>query len=269
MKGKRFLAIVGIVILLGAMAAPMITAFGTGENAAGNFRAALGVAILVPVLAYGMMLVIRVFGKKAEPAGQIKNIVFDVGQVLVDFDWKGYLASFGFPKEEEEVLAREIFMSPLWGERDRSDKEEAEYVEGFVSHAPEYAEDIRRVMASSDKTIRQRDYAETWTRYLKSKGYHLFILSNYATWPLEVTKPDMAFLKNMEGEIWSCDVKVIKPEPEIYEILLSRFHLKPEETVFMDDNPRNCEAARKAGMHSFVFENFKQAAAELEKLGVS
>ncbi|MBQ1490358.1 MAG: HAD family phosphatase [Blautia sp.] len=269
MKGKRLLAILGIVILLGAMAAPMITAFGTGENAPGYFRAALGVAILVPVLAYGMMLIIRVFGKKEEPAGKIKNIVFDVGQVLVDFDWKGYLASFGFPKEEEEILAKEIFMSPLWNERDRSDKEEEEYVEGFVSHAPQYEADIRRVMATSDKTIRQRDYAKTWTKYLKSKGYHLFILSNYATRPLEQTKPDMAFLENMEGEIWSCDVKKIKPEPEIYEILLSRYHLKPEETVFMDDNPRNCEGARKAGMHAFVFESFKQAVSELEKLGVS
>ena len=76
------------------------------------------------------------------------------------------------------------------------------------------------------------------------------------------------FLKNMDGVIFSCEVKEIKPEPQIYRTLLTRFGLKPEESVFLDDRPENCEAARVLGIHAIEFHNLKQAAKELEKLGV-
>ena len=76
----------------------------------------------------------------------------------------------------------------------------------------------------------------------------------------------MPFLENMDGVVFSCEVKEIKPEPEIYKTLLSRFGLKPEESVFLDDRPENCEAARKLGIHAIEFHDLKQAAKELEKL---
>ena len=78
----------------------------------------------------------------------------------------------------------------------------------------------------------------------------------------------MSFLKNMDGIIFSCEVKQIKPEPEIYKTVLGRYNLEPSETVFLDDRAENCEAARKLGIHAIQFKNFKQAAGELEKLGV-
>ena len=269
MKGKRILAVLGILVLLGAVIAPMIAAFGTAEGSADIFRASLGAAIIVPVLAYVLVLTYRVLSaRRPEPDSKIKNIVFDVGRVLVDFDWEGYLASFGFPKEEEEVIAREVFKDPLWNERDRGLLSEEEYVELFVSHAPQYADDIRAVMKDSYKTIRPRDYAKDWTGYLRSRGYHLYVLSNYADDPLQKTIQVMDFLQNMDGVIWSYQEKKIKPEKEFFEVLLSRYHLKPEETVFLDDREDNCEGARRVGIHAIVFKDLKQGAAELEKLGV-
>ena len=112
------------------------------------------------------------------------------------------------------------------------------------------------------------EYAQTWTKYLKEKGYHLYILSNYSTYMLEQTKKNMSFLKNMDGEVFSCDVKVIKPEQEIFQLLIDRYHLDPKKSVFLDDRADNCEAAVRAGMKAIVFKNLKQAASELEKLGV-
>ena len=78
----------------------------------------------------------------------------------------------------------------------------------------------------------------------------------------------MDFLKNMDGAIFSYEVNLLKPEPEIYQTLLDRFHLKPEETVFLDDTAENCEGARKLGITAVQFRDFKQAAADLEKLGI-
>ena len=134
--------------------------------------------------------------------------------------------------------------------------------------APEYAKDIAAVMRDTPKTVRRMPYAETWTKYLKSQGYQLYVLSNYSRYMLDRTKKEMPFLKYMDGTVFSCDVKQLKPEADIYQTLLDRFGLKAEECVFIDDRPVNCEGAQKAGIHTICFKSFKQAAAELEALGV-
>lgn len=138
----------------------------------------------------------------------------------------------------------------------------------MVAAAPEYEADIREVMRRSGECIIPMDYAETWVQYLKEKGYHTYILSNYSEGMLEKTKKDMAFLKHTDGEIFSCDVKLIKPEAEIYQTLITRYNLNPAKSVFIDDRADNCEAARKLGMKAIVFKSFKQAVAELEKMGI-
>ena len=251
---KRAAAILGVVVLLAVCCLPMIFAFGSGDNAQGNFKAAVGTVILVPVLAYVFLMVYKLLKKEEkEVAGEVKNIIFDVGQVLVSYDWESYLKAFHFSAEEEKLIAEKVFKSQIWNERDRGLFSEEEYRKQFIAALPaEYEADVKRVIG-----------------YLKSQGYHLYILSNYSQFMLDQTRPGkMPFLKNMDGVIFSCEVQQIKPEADIYETLLSRFGLKPEESVFLDDRPENCEAARKLGIHAIEFHDLKQAAKELEKLGV-
>ena len=266
---KKAGAWIAIIILLLACCMPMVFAFGNGENAKNYFKASLAAAIMVPLLAYAMWMVYRILNKNKKVADtDMENIIFDVGQVLVKYDWETYLDSFHFPKEERDRIAKEVFMSDIWNERDRSSENEQYYVDEMVKAAPEYEEDIRKVMQHSDETIEKTDYADTWVKYLKNQGYHIYILSNYATDTLEKTRGKLSFLKYVDGAVFSCQVKQIKPEPEIYRTLLERYHLNPENSVFLDDRAENCEAARKQGIHAIQFESFKQAAAELEKLGV-
>lgn len=268
---KKIAAIFGVAILLAVCCLPMIFAFGSGENAQGNFKAAVGTVILVPVLAYVFFMVYKLLKKdKKEVEGEVKNIIFDVGQVLVSYDWETYLKDFNFPAEEEKLIGEKVFKSQIWNERDRGLLPEEEYLKQFIAALPsEYEEDVKRVINESEKTVGIMDYAETWTGYLRSQGYRLYILSNYSQFMLEHTRDNkMPFLKNMDGVIFSCEVQQIKPEADIYETLLSRFGLKPEESVFLDDRLENCEAARKLGIHAIQFHDLKQAAGELEKLGV-
>lgn len=268
---KRIAAVFGVVVLLAVCCLPMIFAFGSGDNAQGNFKAAVGTVILVPVLAYVFLMVYKLLKKENKEAeGEVKNIIFDVGQVLVSYDWESYLKAFHFSAEEEKLIAEKVFKSQIWNERDRGLFPEEEYRKQFIAELPaEYEADVKRVIEESGKAIGIKDYAETWTSYLKSQGYHLYILSNYSQFMLDQTRPGkMPFLKNMDGVIFSCEVQQIKPEADIYETLLSRFGLKPEESVFLDDRPENCEAARKLGIHAIEFHDLKQAAKELEKLGV-
>lgn len=269
-KKKQIGAWIAIIVLLLAACMPMFFAFGKGENAGNYFRAAIGVAIIVPVLAYAMWMVYRILDrdKKKERNSVVENIIFDVGKVLVKFEWEAYLDSFEFTPEKRNKIAKAVFLSDTWNERDRGSYEEEYYVDQMVKAAPDCEAEIRAVMKDSGKTIEKMEYADTWVRYLKDKGYKVYILSNYGKETMRMTKQKLTFLKYVDGAVFSCDVKQIKPEPEIYRTLIERYHLDPEKSVFLDDRKENCEAAEKFGIHAIQFHSFKQGTAELEKLGV-
>ena len=269
MNKKRILAILGAVALLAVFCLPMVFALSGGENAAGLFRASLGAAIGIPILTYIFIMAYRIFGKKKDAPQGIKNVIFDVGNVLVSYDWEGYLHSFGYDRETEERLAKVIFLSDTWNQRDKGEYPDEHYTEEFIKAAPDLEKEIREVLRRSPSCISPRDYAVTWTKYLRSKGYHLYVLSNYCEYMLSVNSRDFAFLKNMDGAIFSCQVKMLKPEPEIYQKLLDTYKLKADECVFIDDRKENCQAARALGIKAIVFESLTQAADALEALGVS
>ncbi len=268
-KWKKGLALAGAAFILVIFCMPMYFAL-TDQFSMEKFMASLMAALFAAVMAYAMWLVYRVLNKRTGTAaeGEIKNVIFDIGRVLVDFDWKAYLKEFGFSKEEEDAIAEAVFKNEIWNERDRGLYGEEEYVRRFVDQAPQYKKDIRRVVRESGKTVVPRDYADTWVRYLKKKGYRVFVLSNYSQYMLEQTKNKLSFLKYMDGAVFSFEVKQLKPEPEIYQIILETYGLNPRECVFIDDLEKNCRAAQKQGIRSICFRDFKQAAAALKKLGV-
>ena len=268
-NSKRVLAVIGVILLLAAFCLPMFFAFGKGEGSRGMFLAALGVAIFVPVFAYICMMAVRIFGRKKEKdTGAIRNVVFDMGNVLLDFGWREYIDSFGFPEEKKQKIIQATVMNPVWNERDRGVLTEEEYVDQMTETAPEYTDDIREVMRRSPECTHVFDYALSWVRYLHDAGYHLYVLSNYCDHMFQENLKEMPYLSYMDGVVISYREHLIKPEPEIYQLLLDRYHLKPAETVYLDDMEKNCEAARALGIHAICFQDFKQAAAELEKLGI-
>ena len=269
---KRAAAIAGVIVLLGVFCLPMVFAFGTGGDSENAFRGALAAAIMVPIMAYILLLGYRFFGRKKpgkeEENRMIDNIIFDVGQVLMQFDWEGYLKGFGFSPEKYEKIADATFRSSVWDERDRGLYEEEEYLRQFVALAPEYETDIREIIRRSYDTISLFPYAETWVKYLKQQGYHLYILSNYSQYMLDHTKQKMAFLKYMYGVVFSCEVQELKPEAAMYQKILSLYGLKAHRSVFIDDRKVNCEGAEALGIRTILFKSMKQAAEELKKLGV-
>ncbi len=269
---KRAAAIIGVIILAAAALLPLVFALGSGEDSYALFKGAIGAAILLPVIAYAFLLVYQYLIKKKtrlEEDRMIENIIFDVGNVLVGFRWKEYLRSFGFSEEKFERIADATFRNRIWDERDRGCFSEEEYRRMFVAEAPEYETDILEVVRRAPEAITKLDYPETWTKYLKSRGYHLYVLSNYSDYMLAHSKKKMNFLPYMDGALFSCEVKELKPEPAIYQKLLDMYHLDPEKSVFIDDREENCQGARAVGIHAICFKDFKQAAGELEeKYGV-
>ena len=267
---KKYAAIIGVIVLLAIFCLPMYFAL-KGDFSQKAFMASLFTVLFVAVMCYVILMLFKYLSKKKEEkpeTGGIKNIIFDVGQVLVDYDWETYLDSFGFEPAKRERIAKATFQSPVWDERDRGLYEEDVYLKQFQELDPEDAEDIEKVIRGTGGTIHKRPYADTWVKYLKSKGYHLYILSNYASYMIDHTKKELTFRKEMDGEVFSCYVNQLKPEPEIYQTILDKYQLKPEESVFIDDRPENCQGAQGQGIHTICFKDFKQVTADLEKLGV-
>lgn len=198
----------------------------------------------------------------------IKTVIFDIGNVLVDFCWEPFFRSFGFSEEVVSRIASATVKSPDWAELDRGVLTEEEVISRFVKNAPEQEEEIRQIMENVNGILHLREYAIPWIQELKAKGYQVLVLSNLYNKVERECPEDMVFLKETDGGILSYQEKLIKPMPAIYWTLLERYELKAEECVFIDDSAENIAAAEKMGIHGIVFKTREQVVGELENLGV-
>lgn len=198
----------------------------------------------------------------------ITTIIFDIGNVLVDFNWKEYIAGFGFSQEVQEKLSQATMLSEAWDEFDRGVLEIDDIIQLFIQNDATIEKEIRLICENIHDMLGRREYAIPWIKELKEKGYRVLYLSNFSRKAEVECAHTLDFLPYMDGGILSYKEKVIKPEPEIYRILIERYQLLPEECVFLDDKPVNCEGARKAGIHAIVFTTKEEAEKELSRLGV-
>ena len=198
----------------------------------------------------------------------IKNIIFDIGNVLTDFRWEGFLKDKGFDDEMVERIAAASIKHPLWKEFDRGTWDDETLMRKFVEAAPQLEQELYRAYENIEGIVTPADYAIPWIKELKAKGYKVWYLSNFAR-KTEIECSDcLSFMPYMDGGILSYKEKLIKPDPAIYQLLLERYHLTAEECVFLDDLPENVAAAEKLGIHGICFQSKEQAQKELQLLGV-
>lgn len=198
----------------------------------------------------------------------ITTIIFDIGNVLADFTWREHYERFGFDKEMIERLADATVRSPLWNENDRGVMSDEELLQGFIDNDPQIEAEIRTALSDVSTIVIRNDYAIPWIQKLKGKGYRCLYLSNFSRKAHIECAEALDFIPYMDGGILSYQEKVIKPMPEIYQLLIDRYTLTPQECVFLDDTPKNLEGAKKFGIHTIHFQNQAQAIEELRKLGV-
>lgn len=199
----------------------------------------------------------------------IKNIVFDVGKVLVSYEPEQHLKNLGYDETTRKKVMESVFANPLWNENDRGVMSTEELADAFVANAPEYEEQIREAFKKVGGTIELLPYTMKWLEGLKSRGYHLYIISNYGEYTYEQTEHKLKFLPYMDGTLFSFRYKIVKPEREIYETFLREFSLRAEECVFIDDCLENVEGAKAVGFYGIQFHNFQQANEELNQLLLS
>jgi len=194
----------------------------------------------------------------------VRNIVFDIGNVLTDFRWKGFLQDKGFDEVMIKRIARASFLSPLWNEIDRGVWDVEQLMREFIKMDPEIEKELYIAFDKITGMVTKRDYAIPWIQKLKRQGYGVYYLSNFSDKAYQDCIDALDFLPFTDGGILSYRERMIKPDERIYQLLLSRYGLKAEECVFIDDTPVNVEAARALGFQGIVFESRAQAEEELE-----
>lgn len=198
----------------------------------------------------------------------IKNIIFDIGNVLCAFRWREYFREFGYSEEILERLAKATAQNEDWNEFDKGELSREEILKLFVGNDPGIEKEIRNTLTNIKNLLARYDYSVPWIKELKDKGYGCYYLSNFSQPAWEDCRHVLDFIPYMDGGILSYRDKVIKPAKEIYELLLQRYGLKAEECVFLDDTEKNIIGARAVGIHGIVFESKEQAVKELRGLGV-
>ena len=199
----------------------------------------------------------------------IKNIIFDFGGVLMDWNPRYFFKDYFNDDEKMEFFLKNIAVDEWNAEQDRG-RSLKDGTQILVAKHPEWEKEIRAYYDNWTTMLRS-DIPENVAvlRKLAGTNYELFGLTNWSheTFPYALEHYD--FFKLFEGKIVvSGEEKLIKPDPEIWHVLLNRYDLKAEESVFIDDNAKNIEAAEKLGFHCIHITENTDLEKELRAVGV-
>ena len=198
----------------------------------------------------------------------IKNIIFDFGGVLIDWN-PLHLYNKYFNDEAKAQWFIDNICKMDWNVQMDAGKPFSEGIAELTAQYPEWADAIAA-------------YRQRWVEMiggpipgmlefiqkLKIAGYHVYGLSNWSWETLSTIIDDYPFFKELEGAIISGLEFVIKPYPEIYQLLLTRYNLKADDCLFIDDNIANVHGAENVGIHGLQFVGIEQLEKDLQKMGI-
>ena len=200
----------------------------------------------------------------------IKNIIFDMGNVLIYFDRNKFMDAIGLTDPaERRYIANEVYLSLEWSRLDRGSLTEAEAADIMCARMPEkYHDAVNRLVKEWDRPILPIAGMAELVKELKAQGYGIYLLSNASCHQHDYW-PEIPGHEYFDGTLISADVKLVKPQPEIYTLLCEKFSLKPEECVFIDDSSPNAEGAFLCGMEAIVFhDDAEELKAKLRQLNI-
>ena len=198
----------------------------------------------------------------------IKNIVFDIGNVLTDFRWEGFLRDKGHDDAMIRRIEKATVASPYWNEFDRGAISAEEVMKLFISVDPGLEDVLYKTFENIKGMVTPRDYAIPWIDSLRAAGYKVFYLSNFSEKAYHECREALLFDEHCDGGIYSYRELIIKPDPAMYKLLCTRYGLDPGECVFFDDLERNVKAAVRCGFKSFVFTTPEKACEDMRRLGM-
>ncbi len=184
----------------------------------------------------------------------IQNIIFDMGQVLKHFDPDLCIRPYVSDPADAAAIQQTCFASTEWVELDRGTISYEQALENWKSRLPARLHPkVEQIITNWHLTMTDIPETNAILRRLWEMGYRIYLLSNVSV-RFEQIRPIFPALSLMSGEVLSSYEKLLKPDPQIYTLLLDRYSLNPTECLFIDDVQANVEGARAVGMQAIRYD---------------
>jgi putative hydrolase of the HAD superfamily len=193
----------------------------------------------------------------------IRNVVFDMGGVLLAWDPPAFIAKVVPDPAQQARVRREIFEHPEWQEFDRGSITVNQAVERFGQRAGLDPEQMRTLLRTANESLHPIPGSMQLVEHLATSGVHLYLLSNMPVSTFEFLVERHGFFRHFRELVISGAILMIKPEPAIYKHLVEKTGIVPAESVFVDDLLKNVIAARECGLHAIQFSGADACRAEL------
>lgn len=198
----------------------------------------------------------------------VKNIVFDIGNVLVKWDPATVIQHVFADHPQPALLTAQMFKSPAWYDLNLGKITEADLIEIYHKTLHVSHERLYILLAALKESLVPIENSFALLTRVYQLHYPLYVLSDNVREIVAYLKRRYDFWHQFQGVVISAEVGHLKPAPEIYHHLLTTYQLKPNETLFIDDLLQNVEGAKSMGMQAIEFKNVAQCRDEMLKLNI-
>lgn len=197
---------------------------------------------------------------------EIKNIIFDFGGVLLDWNPRYLYRTFFRNEKEMEYFLANICTNEWNAEQDRG-RPFSEGIKLLQSQHPEYKEAIQLFGDKWEDMLKGEilDGVKLLQEF-KGQNYRIWGLTNWSAETIQIAYRKYDLFKLFDGIVVSGEEKLIKPDKRIYQVLLDRYKLNPEESVFIDDTPANIKTAQEMGFYAVLFDNIINVREQLSNI---
>ena len=198
---------------------------------------------------------------------KIKNIIFDFGGVLIDWNPE-YLFRKEFERESDMNYFLENICTPEWNIQQDAGRPLSEATKTLQKEHPEYKELIGMYYGRWEEMLGGVIEDSVRVLYLLKDKYPIYGLTNSSSETITIAYRRYDFFNYLEGIVVSGEEELIKPDPKLYQVLLNRYRLKANETLFIDDTIHNIETAQEMGFHTIHFTENMDLEKKVKEMGV-
>lgn len=190
----------------------------------------------------------------------IKNVIFDIGGVLLEYNPKTYLDKLNIEESKRKKLNDIIFHVSKWRDCINGLISNNELIEYLEKENPKYRNEINQILSKENSKYMlppKQDMIEYY-KHLKQKGYNIYLCSNITKCTYEYIKDNFEIIQTANGGVFSCFEHVSKPNVEIYQNLISKYQINVNESIFIDDTNKNIISANELGFQTILFKSIEQ-----------
>lgn len=190
----------------------------------------------------------------------IKNIIFDIGGVLLEYNSKTYLDKLNIEESKRKELNNIIFHNQKWRDCLNGFINSEKLIDYLGKENPKYKNEIEQILSKDNLKYMlppKKDMIEYY-KGLKQKGYKIYLCSNITECTYDYIKDNFEIIQIADGGVFSCFEHISKPNIEIYQNLINKYQINVIESIFIDDTNKNIISASKIGLKTILFNDIEQ-----------